>query len=70
MFVKNEGKLDRGIRIILGLVLLYVGFGPVLGGIGGIVVGVVGLIALVTGITGWCALYSALGWNTSARAAP
>lgn len=64
MFETNEGNLDRGLRIILGLTLLVVGFGGFVGGGLGVLVGVVGLIPLVTGLVGWCPLYSVLGMNT------
>ena len=63
----NEGKTDRIIRLVLGVLLLAVGLWPLNGlqaAVGGIVVAVVGLILLITGITGYCALYSLFGIST------
>lgn len=64
MFKTNEGNLDRGLRIALGLFLMALGFGGVLGGGLGLAVGVIGLIPLATGLVGWCPLYSVLGVDT------
>ncbi|MFP3947700.1 MAG: YgaP family membrane protein [Gemmatimonadota bacterium] len=64
MFKMNEGNLDRGLRIALGLGLVVLGFGGVLEGGLALAVGVVGLIPLATGLVGWCPLYSVLGIDT------
>lgn len=70
---RNEGTLDRIIRIVLGVILLAVGIG---GCVWGCVTGallwvliIVGAIALVTGLIGWCGLYALLGWSTCKVAA-
>ena len=56
---KNEGTLDRALRIILGLVLLSLIFiGPQT------MWGLVGLVPLVTGLVGVCPVYSLLGIKT------
>lgn len=52
----NEGKIDRVMRIVVGVVLIAVGF--YLQGTWGIVLGVVGLIPLLTGLIGWCPIYA------------
>lgn len=72
MFKTNEGKVDRGLRIGLGLVLMALGFGGVIGGGLGTLVGIVGLIPLVTGLVGWCPLYTVLRVDTCGprKAAP
>lgn len=67
MFKTNEGRVDRGLRIGLGLALLVLGFGGVVGGGLGLVVGIVGLVPLITGIAGWCPLYTVLGMDTLGR---
>lgn len=67
MFKTNEGRVDRGLRIGLGLVLLGLGFGGAVGGGLGVAIGVVGLVPLVTGIAGWCPLYTVLGMDTLGR---
>lgn len=59
---RNEGKVDRGIRVILGLALLSIVFvGPQTP------LGWIGLVPLVTGLVGMCPLYSLLGLNTCPR---
>lgn len=56
---RNEGKLDRGLRIVLGLVLLSLVFiGPQT------LWGLIGIVPLVTGLLGNCPAYSILGINT------
>ena len=62
--MKNEGLVDRIIRVALGVALLVVGFG-VIGGTAGTVAGVVGLVPLLTGLVGWCPIYSLLGLRTN-----
>jgi hypothetical protein len=59
----NESRLDRAIRVVLGIALLGIGIG-LLHGVLEILFIIVGAISLVTGITGFCALYRLLGLNT------
>ena len=57
--MKNEGMVDRGIRVILGVVLISLVFvGPQSPW------GWVGLVPLITGIIGFCPLYKIVGLNT------
>jgi hypothetical protein len=63
MFKPNEGKTDRTIRIVLGVILLGLTFFS-LTGVAQIVAGVIGVIALVTGVIGFCGLYKILGIST------
>ena len=65
--MKNEGTVDRAIRVALGVALLIIGFAAV-GGTGGTIVGLVGLAPLLTGLAGWCPLYSVLGIKTTGAA--
>lgn len=58
---RNVGNADRGIRIVVGLVLLSLVF--ILEG-NARWWGLVGLVPLVTGLIGWCALYVLLGIDT------
>ena len=60
----NEAGWDRAARLVLGVVLLIVGFG-VMGGTAGTVVGVVALVPLLTGLSGWCPLYAVIGFRTN-----
>ncbi|MCB0391457.1 MAG: DUF2892 domain-containing protein [Bdellovibrionales bacterium] len=56
---KNAGKIDRVLRVILGLAVLASAFiGPQT------VWGYVGIIPLVTGLIGFCPLYKVIGINT------
>jgi hypothetical protein len=60
----NEGTTDRLIRLILGVVLIIIGW-PVLGNNTlGIILDIIGVILLITGITGFCGLYKIFGINT------
>lgn len=55
----NEGKADRILRVVVGLVLLCLVFvGPQTPW------GWLGLIPLLTGLVGSCPVYSILGLNT------
>jgi len=57
---RNEGTLDRTIRIVLGLALLALVFvGPRSW------LGLVGLVPLLTGVVGFCPLYRLIGIRTS-----
>ena len=56
---RNEGIVDRALRVILGLVLLSLVFvGPQT------LWGLVGIVPLVTGLVGICPIYSVLGVRT------
>lgn len=60
----NVGSLDKNIRIVLGIILIALGFVVGIGSGWGIVLGVVGLIALVTGLINFCPLYALLNLST------
>ncbi len=55
----NEGGIDRGLRIVVGLALI----GLTLTGTVG-VWGWIGVVPLLTGIFGFCPAYTLLGMNT------
>ncbi len=59
LFKNNVGKVDRIIRIVLGVLLIGNVFYALQHPIGWI-----GVILLITGIAGICPLYSLLGLNT------
>ena len=63
----NEATWDRALRVIVGLIILYLGWAGVVGGTLGLVFKVIGFLPLLTGIVGWCALYALLGVSTCAR---
>ena len=57
--LRNEGAVDRILRIVFGLALLSLIFiGPKT------MWGLVGLIPLLTGLAGYCPLYRVLGFST------
>lgn len=59
MFARNEGTIDRVLRVILGLAVLSLVFiGPKTNW------GYLGLIPLLTGLVGYCPLYRIVGLNT------
>jgi hypothetical protein len=63
----NESTIDRVIRVVLGLVLLYVGFFVLAGTTLGIVLDVLGAIAVGTGVSGFCLLYKLFGDFSTAK---
>jgi nitrate reductase NapE component len=58
----NEGKVDRIVRVVIGIALLpLLAVGPVPGwGL----VGLLGVVALLTGLVGSCPLYTLFGLST------
>ncbi|HSM27352.1 MAG TPA: DUF2892 domain-containing protein, partial [Thioalkalivibrio sp.] len=55
----NVGTIDRGLRIVVGLVLLALVFvGPQT------LWGLLGIVPLATAVFRWCPAYSLLGMNT------
>lgn len=56
----NMGSLDRGLRAVVGLVLIALVFvGPQT------MWGWIGVIPLATALIGWCPAYSVLGLKTN-----
>lgn len=55
----NEGGIDRGLRIIVGLVLIGLTLAGQIG-----IWGWIGVVPLVTGLIGWCPAYSLFGLKT------
>ncbi len=64
MFKVNEANWDRIVRVVLGIVLLYLGLGGVVVGTLGIVLDILGAILLVTGVVGVCPLYMLFKFST------
>ena len=59
LFTRNEGTVDRALRVIVGLGLISLVFvGPKT------MWGWIGIIPLVTGFTGSCLAYNLFGWDT------
>jgi hypothetical protein len=60
----NESTIDRIIRAVAGIVLLYLGFGGILGGAFAAVADVLGVVMLVTAAVGFCPLYAVFKFST------
>lgn len=62
---KNVGTVDKIIRGILGLILIYLGvFFYATSQVLSIILFIVGLGFIITSMTGFCFLYTLLGVNT------
>lgn len=59
MSMMNEGGIDRGLRIIVGLVLIGLTLADKIG-----IWGWIGVLPLATGLMGWCPAYTLFGIKT------
>jgi len=59
----NESSTFRAIRVVAGLVMLYLGWTGTVAGTAGVVLQWLGFVPLLTGLTGFCPLYAVLGIN-------
>ena len=57
--VRNEGNVDRALRVIAGLALIGLAASGTVG-----LWGWIGVVPLATGLIGWCPAYTLLGMNT------
>jgi len=62
----NEASWDRALRVVLGVVLLYLGWAGIVTGTAGTVFKIAGFLPLLTGLIGWCPAYRLLGISTCA----
>ena len=60
----NEAVWDRVVRVVVGVVLLYLGWGGVVAGTLGTVFKWLGFLPLLTGAIGYCPAYPLLGIKT------
>jgi hypothetical protein len=63
----NVGRIERPIRIVLGILLIGIGAFAGLPPLGTGIMLVVGTIALVTGAIGFCPVWNLFGINTCPR---
>jgi hypothetical protein len=58
---KNLATWDRALRVVIGIILIYLAFTK-----GGLwwILGIIGLVLIGTAITGFCLLYKVLGFRT------
>lgn len=64
----NQARWDRFVRIVLGIVLLYLGWAGVVSGGWGTFLKVFGLLPLFTGLIGVCPIYALLKVRTNKAA--
>ena len=60
----NESRRDRAIRIVVGLVAIYLGWFVIGDDLLAAIFKIFGFVPLVTGLIGWCPFYSILGITT------
>ncbi|GAB4531032.1 MAG: hypothetical protein Fur0018_18650 [Anaerolineales bacterium] len=65
MFKINEASWDRIVRIVLGIVLLYLGWGGVVAGGWGVFLKIIGFVPLLTGLLGFCPAYALFKFQTN-----
>lgn len=64
IFKKNEGTLDRIIRVCIAVIIGLLYLTGVIEGTAAIVLGIVAIALLITGIVGFCSLYVPFGIST------
>jgi len=60
----NESNIDRIIRVVVGIVILALGWVGVVAGGWGLFLKIFGFIPLITGLVGICPLYAVLKIGT------
>lgn len=64
MLTRNEGPIDRMIRVLLGCILLAAALSTGISSSWGMVALVFAVVMLATGIVGVCGLYKVFGIST------
>ncbi len=64
----NEAGWDRIVRVLLGIVLLYLGWAGVVTGGWGTFLKIIGFVPLFTGLIGYCPIYAIFKFRTSKAA--
>jgi hypothetical protein len=62
--VRNEGTVDRVVRVVLGVLLVAAWALGWLTGTLAVVLGVLGIVLIGTGAVGFCPLYRLFGMST------
>ncbi|GAB3525111.1 YgaP family membrane protein [Emticicia fontis] len=65
--MKNLGKIDRIIRVIIAFAVVSLYYTDVLSGIMGLLAVALASISLITSLVSFCPLYSAIGVNTHGK---
>ena len=61
----NESGTDRIIRVVMGIILLVLGWGVIVPGGLGVFFKWFGLLPLITGLVGFCPAYALFKFRTS-----
>jgi Inner membrane protein YgaP-like, transmembrane domain len=64
----NEAGWDRIVRVVLGIVLLYLGWMGIVAGGWGTFLKIIGFVPLITGLIGFCPLYAIFKFRTNKAA--
>ena len=64
MFKANVANWDRIARVVLGIVLLVLGWGGIVTGGWGVFLKIIGFVPLLTGLLGYCPIYGLLKFGT------
>lgn len=64
MFKLNVANWDRIVRVVLGIVLLYLGWAGVATGGWGVFLKIIGFLPLLTGLVGFCPAYALFKFST------
>ncbi len=65
----NEAGWDRIVRVVLGIVMLYLGWAGTVAGGWGTFLRIIGFLPLVTGLVGICPAYALFKFHTNKTAA-
>ena len=63
----NVGGVDRSIRVVVGLVLIGLGYSSLLTGGAAVAAYIAGAIAIITGVFRFCPAYMLLGIKTNSN---
>ncbi len=61
---QNMAPWDRGVRLVIAAVLLFLVFSTYVQGTLAWICGIVGVILMFTGLSGFCLIYSLLKFST------
>ncbi|GAB4280275.1 MAG: DUF2892 domain-containing protein [Candidatus Promineifilaceae bacterium] len=64
---KNMGNIDRGIRVLLAVVIAVLYFTNVISGTTALILGVLAVIFLLTSVISFCPLYAPFKINTRGK---
>ena len=64
MFKVNVANWDRIARVVLGVLLLYLGLNNIVTGGMGVLLDVLGVVFVATGLAGFCPVYALLKLST------